>query len=100
MPTLAESMLWADLRNRQLGFKFRRQQPIGPFIVDFVCFDKRLIVEVDGWTHTFEETSQRDSERERWLMAQGFRVIRFDDTDVVSAKGAVLEAIYVALRAK
>ena len=90
-------MLWADVRGRQLGFKFRRQQPIGRYVVDFVCLEKRLIVEVDGWTHSFEETFERDRKRQAWLEAQGYRVVRFDDQDVFADRAAVVETIYTLL---
>jgi very-short-patch-repair endonuclease len=97
-PTWAEAMLWADLRGRQLGYKFRRQQPIGPYIVDFVCFEKRLVVEVDGWTHQLEQNWEPDCERQDWLEGKGYAVLRFNDEDVRNDRGAVGDAIYSALR--
>ena len=73
--TDAEQMLWRHVRNRQLGgHRFRRQQPIGPYIADFVCLDKKLIVEVDGGQHA--ERVDRDEKRTGWLELQGFRVLR------------------------
>ena len=96
-PTWAEAMIWADLRSRQLGYKFRRQQPIGRFIVDFVCFEKRVIVELDGWSHHLEQTWVRDDERHRWLESEGYSVLRFNDEDVRCDRESVIEAIYVAL---
>jgi very-short-patch-repair endonuclease len=90
-------MLWADLRNRQLGFKFRRQQPIGPFIVDFVCLEKKLIVELDGWTHDLEENEAYDRRRHQWLEREGFRILRFNDDDVMQDRSGVVDAIYLTL---
>lgn len=66
--TAAEKKLWSKVRNKQLGVKFRREQLIGRYVVDFVCFEKRLIIEVDGGEH-FE--SERDKIRDRWLPGQG-----------------------------
>src|SRR5687767_1293675 len=74
--TDAEQRMWNYLRLRQLdGVKFRRQQPLGAFIVDFVCFERKLIVEVDGGQHS--ERCVYDENRRRWLEGQGYRVLRF-----------------------
>jgi very-short-patch-repair endonuclease len=90
--TEAEHMLWRHLRLRQLGgCKFRRQQPIGKYIVDFVCFEKRLIVEVDGGQHS--GNINYDSERDAWLEEQGFSVLRFWDNQVLKEMEAVEEVI-------
>ena len=95
-PTEAERSLWKHIRLRQLeGQKFRRQQPLGSYIVDFVCFEKRLIVEVDGGQHAEQVTS--DADRTAWLEAQGFRVLRFWNQDVLGNIEAVKEAIRNAL---
>ena len=94
--TEAEHMLWRNLRLRQLGgCKFRRQQPIGKYIVDFVCFEKRLIVEVDRGQHS--ENINYDSERDAWLEKQGFSVLRFWDNQVLKEMEAVEEVIVGAL---
>ena len=75
-PTEAERSLWKELRFRQIGgYKFRRQQPLGDYIVDFVCFEKRLVVEVDGKQHS--EQIEHDFKRDEWLKAQGFFILRF-----------------------
>jgi very-short-patch-repair endonuclease len=75
-PTDAERKLWAHLRLRQIGgYKFRRQHPLGPYIVDFVCIEKKLIVEVDGGQH--DEKRFYDAKRDKWLEEKGFKVIRF-----------------------
>jgi len=85
-------MLWRHLRLRQLGgCKFRRQQPIGKYIVDFVCFEKRLIVEVDGGQHS--ENINYDLERDAWLEKQGFSVLRFWDNQILKEMEAVGEVI-------
>ena len=90
-------MVWADLRRSRLGYKFRRQQPIGPFIVDFVCFAKRLIVELDGFTHGLQQNHSYDRYRQRWLEADGFRVLRYSDDEVMEDRGAVLDSIATVL---
>ncbi len=84
------------MRLRQFGgCKFRRQQPIGKYIVDFVCVEKGLIVELDGGQHAQQASS--DVERTAWLEAQGFRVIRFWNHEVLNEIDAVKEAIRGAL---
>jgi len=77
--TALERHLWHELRARRLdGWKFRRQVPIEGFIVDFVCFEARLIVETDGPLHRRPENQLRDAKRDALLLKQGFRVLRFD----------------------
>jgi len=79
--TPSEQSLWKHLRQEQLGgFKFRRQQPIGKFIADFVCFEKRLIVEVDGEVHLSQK--ERDNERDLYLKESGFKVVRFSNEEI------------------
>jgi very-short-patch-repair endonuclease len=79
--TDAERKLWYALRDRRFArFKFRRQVPLGPFIVDFVCFEQRLVIEVDGGQHA---GSARDQRRDRWLAANEFRVMRFWNNEVL-----------------
>ena len=96
-PTDAETALWRRLRaGRLLGFKFKRQQPLGPYILDFVCFEQRLAVEVDGGQHA--DFVQADAERSRWLEQQGFRVLRFWNDEVFMRENDVLETILGALR--
>jgi very-short-patch-repair endonuclease len=95
-PTDAERILWRHLRLRQLGgYKFRRQQPLGEFIVDFVCLEKRLVVEVDGGQHSSKVAY--DAQRTKWLERQGFRVLRFWNYEILQNIGAVKEAIWQAL---
>ena len=95
-PTDAERALWRHLRLRQQeGQKFRRQVPLGRYIVDFVCIEKRLIIEVDGGQHS--EAAATDATRTRWLEARGFRVLRFWNHQVLCNFETVMEVIRVAL---
>jgi len=87
--TDAESLLWRHLRARRFaGFKFKRQQPLGPHVVDFVCLGSRLVIEVDGGQHMENEA---DATRDAWLRQHGFRVIRFWNNDVLQRTEVVLE---------
>jgi len=95
--TFAERKLWKYLRSRSLGgFKFVRQEPIGPYIADFACREKRLIVEVDGGQHA---TAQRDAIRDRWLRAHRYRVLRFWNNEVLGNVEGVWETIFAAASA-
>jgi very-short-patch-repair endonuclease len=90
--TDAESLLWRHLRNRQLGgFKFRRQHSFAPYIVDFVCIEKLLIVELDGGQHAI--AVEADERRTKLLEQKGFRVIRFWNNQILGDTEAVLERI-------
>jgi very-short-patch-repair endonuclease len=94
--TEAERTLWRHLRLRQFsGYKFRRQQPIGKYIVDFVCLEKKLIIEVDGGQHS--EQIDYDYKRDGWLRKEGFRVLRFWDNQVLKETEVVKEVIWDAL---
>lgn len=94
--TDAENTLWLHLRAGRLdGMKFRRQHPIPPYIADFCCIDRRLIVELDGSQHS----EARDAARTRSLESQGWKILRFWDHDVLSNTSAVLEAIWNATHA-
>ncbi len=96
-PTDAEIRLWSRLRRKQLnGFRFRRQQPIGPYIVDFFCPEAKLIVEVDGGQHNVDE--EKDATRTRWLEARCYCVIRFWNNDVLSNTDGVVLAVLEELR--
>ena len=93
-----ERMLWRALREFPVeGTHFRRQAPIGPYVVDFFCPAKGLILEVDGGHHNDEETAARDRERQLWLEREGYRVLRFWNSKIASDLAAVLERIYVEL---
>ena len=90
--TDAEQLLWRHLRaHRMDGQKFRRQQPLGPYIVDFVHFGLRLIVEADGGQHV---DSEHDATRDAWLRSQGFTLLRFWNNDILHNTDAVLESIW------
>jgi very-short-patch-repair endonuclease len=94
-PTDAEAAMWRLLRDRRLlQFKFRRQVPFQNFILDFVCFDRRLVIEIDGSQHA---SSERDSARDRLLATEGFRVVRYWNNDVLRKSSAVLEDILTKL---
>ena len=94
-PTDAERVMWRVLRGRQLAhLKFRRQLPLGPYIADFACLDPRVIVECDGGQHA---ESRYDEVRDAWLKAQGFRVLRFWNTDVLREPEGVAEMLLEAL---
>ena len=96
--TDAERKLWFALRDRRFArFKFRRQAPIGPFVADFVCFDARLVIEVDGGQHA---ESLRDQYRDRWFAANRFRVLRFWNNDVLSNLEGVTVLLAKALEAE
>jgi very-short-patch-repair endonuclease len=95
-PTDAEKVLWRELRaKRFIKYKFRRQQPLGPFIVDFVCLQRRLIIEADGGHHA--RTVEEDLARTRWLESQGFRLMRFWNNQILFELASVLEVIASAL---
>ena len=94
-PTVAEQKIWEAVRNSNLGHKFRRQHSIGQFIVDFVCIEKKLVVEIDGPIH---DTQQReDAERTKFIEGEGFKVIRFSNEKVLSNPEEVLAKIKIAL---
>jgi very-short-patch-repair endonuclease len=98
-PTAAEKILWHHLRNRQLnGFKFSRQELIGPYIVDFVCRAKKFVVEIDGVTHETVEELAHDAARTAYLVGQGYRVMRFRNEEIFGDLGPVLEKIVLNLR--
>jgi adenine-specific DNA-methyltransferase len=96
--TLAEKRLWEQLRNRRLeGHKFVRQSPVGPFIPDFVCRESRLVVEVDGATHSTPEELARDRARSNFLEAEGYRILRFQNDEILNGMDEVLTIIRSAL---
>lgn len=98
-PTDAESLLWQHLRLRQMNnFKFRRQHPIGKYIVDFICLDAKLIIELDGGQHADEQHLAADLERSTWLEKQGFKILRFWNHEVLIDLSIVKEAIWNALK--
>jgi very-short-patch-repair endonuclease len=95
----AERKIWAGLRNRSLGgHKFVRQEPIGPYYADFACREARLVVEIDGATHSTVEELAHDKKREDFLRAQGYRVVHFTNEDVYEQSDSVFDAILAALK--
>ena len=99
--TPAEQKLWRKLRGRQLGeCKFVRQERIGPFFADFVCRESRLIVEVDGATHSTEEELAYDARREKFLAQAGYRILRVTNDEVFNNLDGVCETIFLALRTR
>ncbi len=97
-PTTAEQVLWRHLRNRQLaGAKFRGQHPLGPYILDFVCLEHGLVVELDGGQHADLQAQAYDRQRAVWLRQQGLRVLRFWNHEVVQQTNEVLAHVLQAL---
>jgi very-short-patch-repair endonuclease len=93
--TPPEKMLWNALRSRRLmGLKFRRQRPIGRYIVDFICVEHKLILEIDGDTHV--DQIDYDADRTKYLINLGYRVLRFTNRDVVNNLDGVIETILAA----
>jgi very-short-patch-repair endonuclease len=96
--TDAERIIWNAIRAyRMHGISFRRQTPIGPFIVDFVCHAAWLIIEIDGGQHYEAETMKRDAQRDAYLTSKGYRVLRFNNYDVITNRQGVLETIASAV---
>ena len=95
-PTEAEAKLWTQLRNRRfVSYKFRRQLPIGNYVADLACLSAKLIVEVDGSQHA---DSAYDVTRDAYLRAQGFRLLRIWNHDILARPDAVLDAVWNALQ--
>jgi very-short-patch-repair endonuclease len=95
--TYAEKRLWRELRATDLHF--RRQAPFGSYIVDFVCHEHRLIVELDGGVHNLPGVAARDTERDLWLTGRGYRVMRFPNEQAVSDTAGVVQLILIAVGA-
>lgn len=96
--TQAEQKLWQQLRNRRLaGLKFRRQMPVGPYVVDFICLEQGLVIEVDGSQHRTQANQIHDKARAAYLNQQGFRVIRVWNNDVLGRLNSVLDFILLSL---
>ncbi len=99
--TVSEKALWDILRRRQQwGLRFRRQHLIGPFVVDFVCLERRLIVEVDGVVHEHGGLIASDIERDQWLESQRFKIVRISDGIVTGDPEQACAMIAVALGPK
>lgn len=97
-PTWAERTLWRRFRNRGFAqFKFRRQYPVGPYVVDFYCASKRVAVELDGDVHDIAEQRKHDLARDAFLAEQGIRVLRFWNVEVLENPTGVLDRVYAEL---
>lgn len=89
--TLPEGLMWIALRGRKLaGLRFRRQHPLGPYILDFYCDEARLAIEVDGESHSHPDRMRHDARRTEWLETQGVRVVRIPAKDVLADLDGVL----------
>jgi very-short-patch-repair endonuclease len=97
--TSQEVKLWVKLRElKQLGFHFRRQAPVGPYIVDFISFGCKLVIEADGGQHGMPDGARSDQTRDAFLQSQGFRALRFWNSDIDANLAGVMENILSALR--
>ena len=91
--TLGEVLLWRAVKARSLGVQFRRQVPLGNYIVDFLCHERSLVVEIDGGTHDHEDQVRYDERRRAWLEENGFRVLRFSEMEVRKNTEGVVETL-------
>lgn len=91
--SLPEVLLWQQLKSRPNGLKFRKQHPIDPYIVDFYCPEKRLVVEVDGITHDMGENPARDEQRNAWLVERKLEVLRIAAKDILKDVTAAAQSI-------
>jgi very-short-patch-repair endonuclease len=99
--TEPEWRLWHRLKGRALGgAKFLRQWPVGPYVADFCCREARLIVEIDGWTHGEPAEIAHDARRSAFLAAEGYRILRFQNAEVMDNLEGVLETILLDLRSE
>ncbi len=95
----AYEQMWSELRNRQLdGLKFVRECPIGPFYADFVCREAKVVVEIDGGTHSTDEEISYDKAREKYLQAQGFRIFRAHNVEVCENIDGVCDTLMAFIR--
>jgi very-short-patch-repair endonuclease len=95
--SLPEAMLWQRLRGSQLGMKFRRQHPVGPYVADFYCRDARLIIEIDGEAHNRGDRPEKDAARDAYLLDKGFEVLRIAAVEVLRDANAAAEGIAARL---
>lgn len=94
----AEALFWEQVRAGRLnGYKFKRQVPIAPYIVDFLCVSARLVVELDGQHHQASDRRERDADRDGWLRGQAFRVLRFSNEEVLGNCDLVLQTVLSAI---
>ena len=96
--SLPEGLLWRALRgNRLEGIRFRRQQPIGPYVADFYCASVRFVIEIDGASHGCADRPERDGIRDRWMIERGFKVLRLPASLVLSDMDATIRTILAAI---
>lgn len=98
--TQAEKKFWSLVRNNRLGVKFRRQVPIGPYVVDFFCFSAKLVVELDGSQHYTVEGKEYDVHRDEFLKAHGIRVLRFSNKEFYVNQDRVMQTIFESVQNK
>jgi imidazole glycerol-phosphate synthase subunit HisF len=96
-PTHAEMLLWGYLKTKPLGYKFRRQHPIGIYIADFYCHKLKLVIEVDGSIHSQQEVKEHDEERQRIIEEEGIKVIRFTNRQIECGLEDVIKLIHPLL---
>ncbi len=97
--TEAERILWFKLRDNQLGgIKFRRQEPVGKYVVDFVSFENKLVIEIDGSPHKDAEVKSNDGQRTLWLKSEGFKVLRFWNAEILNGLDGVMRKVKANLK--
>ena len=95
--TLSEQILWNVIRKKDFGVRFLRQHVIGDYIVDFICIEEKLIIEVDGGYHSEPKQQNEDPQREEWLKAHGFRVIRVKNEEIMNELPKVINIIKITI---
>ena len=93
----AETILWGYLRTKPLGYKFRRQHPLGAYLADFFCYKLKLAIEVDGSVHENEDVKRNDAERKRVIESHGIKMLRFMNDDVLIHLNRVIEKIQTCI---
>ena len=96
--TDTEQKLWSRLRRNQLGHYFRRQVPVGKYIVDFMCRQNKLVIEIDGIQHSTMRGLERDRQRDEYLNSEGYHVLRFNNSEISTNVDGVIDVIYSALQ--
>jgi very-short-patch-repair endonuclease len=91
--SLPEALLWNQLKGKKLGLSFRKQYPVAPYVADFYCAPKKLIIEIDGFAHDVADHPARDKARDQWMVSHGYSLLRILATDVLENMGNVLDLI-------